>query len=184
MIWFTDNRSKKRIWFSLIITFITFFTLHAQDVDRKRTAIYISKGGMGLGYSVHLDHMLKNPVCGTWSVRIGLGSIGYGIQNEGTENIELQLLTVPVAANYLIGKNNHFFEAGIGGMPIFSDFEGIIQNDFFRSAGFNLAFFGNFGYRYQALSFGGVFRLNWTPVINKGGLSLGRFGISAGLSIN
>ena len=158
--------------------------LSGQDADKKRMAFYIEKGGEGLAYTLNGDFMLNNPVCGTWSVRIGIGSLGYNLKNAAEEKIDLQLVTIPISANYLIGKNNSFFESGIGVTPIFSDFEGIVENDFFEMAGFNMAFFGNFGYRYQSLGLGGIFRLNWTPVFNKGGLALGRFGISAGISIN
>jgi hypothetical protein len=168
--------------------FVTFLLigkiLIGQDADRQRVAFYVAKGGEGLGYTINGDFMLKNPICGTWSFRIGAGSLGYVIKDASDQNIDLQLITIPVAANYLVGKNNSFFEAGVGITPIITDFEGMVTNDFFEMAGFNMAFFGNFGYRYQSLGLGGIARLNWTPVFNKEGLSLGRFGISAGISIN
>lgn len=174
--------------FRLPIAIAFFLTIGnvvlGQEMDRKRAAFYVEKDGEGLAYTFNGDFMLNNPVCGTWSLRIGIGSLGYSLKDASDQQIDLQLITIPMGANYLIGKNNNFFEAGIGMTPILSDFEGMVENDFFEVSGFNMAFFGNFGYRYQSLGLGGIARLNWTPVFNKGGLALGRFGISAGISIN
>jgi hypothetical protein len=131
-------------------------------------AVYFELGGPGLA-SVNYDMRLNNKQDGI-GFRAGIG----GFSVEGTS-----ALFIPLAINYLIGKDKkNYFEFG-GGVTLVSINDNYISDT--NDNNFNTTF-GHlyFGYRLQPKDGGFLFRAGMTPIFNSHGFVPYYAGISFG----
>jgi hypothetical protein len=141
----------------------------AQTVAGARAQnIFVELGGPGLLLSANYDTRFVNRHDGIGG-RIGAGYVSIS---------DNSLLTIPVQLNYLLGKNNRYFEIGIGATFVNSKGD---ENDFlsFDDAKGTIGTM-TFGYRYQPEDGGFHFRAALTPLFNSsnffpffGGVGLG-----------
>ena len=133
-------------------------TTVAQEVpEPARDAFYLELLGNGLFYSMNYDRKFTDHVSG----RVGITFIGATI--------------APIMANYLAGNGNHRFEVGIGpmlvsvpeGAEVEVDNEELEQE--LEDGGVFVLGTGTFGYRYQPVNGGFVFRIGLTPILAAGG---------------
>lgn len=115
-------------------------------------SVYAELGGPGLA-SLNFDTRFSKNNDGIGG-RIGVG--GFSIDGSG-------IVFVPVALNYLLGKDNkNFFEVGAGVTPVFGAGD-LTGKDFSSTFGHILI-----GYRMQPAETGFTFRAFISPVFGKG----------------
>lgn len=135
------------------------------DAPGRAQCVYGEIGGNGLLLSANYDFRFAKKQKGIGG-RAGMGIIGA---------LGFAGLTVPIGINYLAGKKDHFFEAGLGATFI------TITSTWFDDggAGSTVFFVPSAGYRYQPSDVGFTGRIFVSPIIAQGG---GTFwaGISAG----
>ncbi len=117
---------------------------------RKGEAIFFEVLGAGLTYSFNYDTRFQQTRDGL-GIRAGISYIG-DIDDGG-------VLTVPVQINHLMGKNNKYFELGVG--ATYASATG------FFDEGDSDTVIGTmtFGYRLQPEDGGFLFRISMTPVL-------------------
>lgn len=138
----------------------------AQMPEPARTSAYFELLGNGLLYTVNLDRKFTDKVSG----RVGLEVFGA--------------VAVPVMVNYLAGEGNHRLELGAGPLLVFApadlgaeeDGDALDLND---DAEFGAVGTATFGYRYQPVNGGFLFRAGFTPLFSFGG-GIPWFGVSFG----
>jgi hypothetical protein len=119
-------------------------------------ALYAELGGPGGFLSFNYDTRLTRSFKG-FGIRAGFGLL-FDADNVG--------YTIPVALNYLLGDNAHFFELAAGGS--FHHFEIRNQDSWFHFPKTNfLAPFGWIGYRYQPVERKFVFRAGLTHLVGE-----------------
>ncbi|WP_345947831.1 hypothetical protein ABDD95_13345 [Mucilaginibacter sp. PAMB04274] len=142
---------------------------HAQTTAGARAQnIFVELGGPGLLLSANYDTRFVNRHDGVGG-RLGVGYLSIS---------DNSLLTVPLQINYLLGRNNRYFELGIGATFVSSRGD---ENDFLSlDNAQNTIGTMTFGYRYQPEEGGFNFRAALNPVFNKhdffpffGGVSFG-----------
>ncbi|MFQ5865286.1 MAG: hypothetical protein ACE5IW_08680 [bacterium] len=142
----------------------------AQSARTDHNSIYLELLGNGILYSINYDRMFSESICG----RIGIMYIPTG-EVDGEENVNVTI--VPVTANYLVGKGKHKLELGLGALFVFADRDFDEQGGAVDEQG--VAGTATFGYRFQPLNGGFVFRIGFTPIFTDngfapwGGLSFG-----------
>jgi hypothetical protein len=145
---------------SYIVAIILLVTLcnakiNAQTVAGKRAQnVFVELGGPGLLLSANYDTRFVNRHDGIGG-RIGAGYVSIS---------DNSLLTIPVQLNYLLGKNNRYFEIGIGATFVNSKGD---ENDFL-SLDDAKGTIGTmtFGYRYQPEDGGFHFKASLNPIFN------------------
>jgi len=144
--------------FSIVI--LTFSNLQAQVAERtKSQGVFVEVLGNGLIYSVNYDTRFSQRFDGLG----GRAGIGY-IAIDGT-----RITTMPFLLNYLLGKEKHFFEIGIGTTLLAaSDDSGSVGPVGSRERG--SAFVGtmSLGYRLEPTDGGFMFRAGITPLFDTG----------------
>jgi hypothetical protein len=144
----------------------TFFTLflcltaakhqsEAQTVAGARAQnVFVELGGPGLLLSANYDTRFTQRHDGIGG-RIGAGYISIS---------DNSLFTLPLQLNYLLGKNNRYFEMGIGATFINShgDSNDFLSLDNAKSVIGTMSF----GYRYQPEDGGFHFRAALTPIFD------------------
>ncbi len=81
----------------------------------------------------------------------------------------LGAVVVPVMGNYLAGRGNHRLELGAGPLLVLAgQVEAGEDEENLEDAGFLLGT-ATFGYRYQPVMGGFVFRIGITPIFARGG---------------
>lgn len=148
----------KKIFFVFTLTMAAFHLAAAQSSQ----SVYFELGGPGIAsFNYDLRFLGKQK---------GIGArIGFGSSFEGSS-----VFYLPIGLNYLIGKEKHFFEMGAGVTPVFGN---KYSGDSAISESFGHLLFG---YRFQPLNDGFIFRAFACPVFNTNdfvpyyaGLSLG-----------
>jgi len=127
----------------------------AQTVAGARAQnIFIELGGPGLLLSANYDARFTNRHDGIGG-RIGIGYVSIS---------DNSLLTIPVQFNYLLGKNNRYFELGIGATFINSkgDERDFLSLDDAKGTIGTMTF----GYRYQPEDGGFNFKASLNPIFN------------------
>lgn len=130
--------------------------------------VFVEVGGQGLLFTANYDTRFGNR-------RDGLGGrVGIGYISADGDNAT----TVPLSLNYLLGKNNKFFEIGLGATILATG--GSEDSFFFDDNNSNVIGTMSFTYRVQPVDSGFSFRAGITPVFNAdffipyyGGISLG-----------
>ncbi|MDP4150947.1 MAG: hypothetical protein Q8927_05860 [Bacteroidota bacterium] len=135
--------------------------------DRPPHALFMELGGTGLALSMNYDTRFSKRVDGL-GIRMGLG---FSFTKDPA------FITVPVALNYLVGRNGNYFEVGAG----------LTYLDITNTKGFNDISIGGssgllndqylfvttcFGYRRQPIHGGFNFRGGVTPVFVSGEMGI------------
>lgn len=147
--------------FGTVLFVLLLSTVHAQKAGQ---ALYVEAGGPGL-ISFNYDTRFS-PRNDGWGMRVGLG--GFYVGGDG-------FMLVPVTFTQLLGNDgSNFFEYGAG--ATFVPFSSDRGNTPFGTTTGHL----NFGYRYQPVKSGFVFRASINPVFGRdffwpfyGGISIG-----------
>jgi len=128
--------------------------------------IYFEALGSGLIYSINYDRMFTNAVGG----RFGIMYFPSGTANRMS-------LKLPFTVNYLVGSSEHKLEMSAGVIVILDSREiGDLRKEG-DGAGVAATLF--YGYRYQPMKTGLLFRIGFSPIFTSnrfllwGGLSLG-----------
>ncbi|HRO08230.1 MAG TPA: hypothetical protein PK611_08470 [Saprospiraceae bacterium] len=156
----------KKGLFYLCVLFIGLLikpqTSNAQYTGSKN-AVYAELLGNGLIFSANYDRRIINNIGG----RVGVGYVG-STKGEGG------IVTFPIMANIILGKNNKFFEIGAG--LVFVNGTG----DFFGDESVSSAGTLSLMYRYQPADGGVMWKAGFAPIIAEGvfipywiGLSIG-----------
>lgn len=119
-----------------------------------RNAVHAELGGPGLLYTVSYERFVLPEL----SVRAGFSLFGF---REGGTGDTLGVFTLPLTAQYLVGRGSHHLELGLGLITgvLWSDL-----NSFDRTERFGLiAATATVGYRYQPPAGGLVLRVALTP---------------------
>ncbi len=123
--------------------------------DRAPQTVYFGLGGSGLLFSGNYDRRFGKHLDGP-GFTAGLGFFfGGGVS----------ILTVPVSLNYLIGKQNHFFEIAAGGTFVTGSID---FGDLGSGNGSGFVWHINAGYRYQPAAGGFFFRAGFSPLFGGG----------------
>lgn len=134
-------------------------------------SVYIELLGNGLLYSVNYDRKFTNHISGR------AGFMIFGGESEEPTDDQIGIAIIPVMANYLVGSGSHRLELGAG--PLFGVAGGELEEYGTVSGGGVGGITTTFGYRYQPVGGGFLFRIGLTPFYSAGrpqlwgGLSLG-----------
>ena len=121
-------------------------------------AVFAEIGGPGVA-SLNYDMRFTKSESGIGG-RIGIGGFSLGSDGES-----LTAVFVPIAVNYLLGKDGkNYFEIGAGVSPVFLSENVSNDNEELRSTFGHL----NIGYRLQPADGGFFFRAAINPVFGKG----------------
>ena len=139
-----------------------------ETAPTARNAFYIELLGNGLLYSVNYDRLFADQISG----RVGLMVIGAA-----NDSSAAAVIAAPIMANYLFGRGNSHFEAGVG----ITLMTGAVENvEEIEDEGFSGAVgTATLGYRYQRPDGGFIFRAGLTPFFGRGGI-VPWFGLSFG----
>jgi hypothetical protein len=129
---------------------------------KRAQNFFVEIGGQGLLFTANYDTRFKK-------ARNGLGGrVGIGYFAADGDNIT----TVPLSLNYLLGKDKHLFEIGLGATFGNATLFGSNENNVFGTMSFT--------YRVQPVDSGFSFRAGLTPIFSGdffipyfGGLSIG-----------
>lgn len=145
----TKTTSMKKIILTLSFVTLGFIASQAQTM-------FFELGGPGLA-SINFDTRFNKSDAGLGG-RVGVG--GFSV---GTSGDRVGIVFIPIAANYLIGKDGkNYFEVGGGITPVIASASNADGN--FTST------FGHvsFGYRMQPAEGGFTFRAFINPVFGSG----------------
>ncbi len=149
----------------LLLSLLASALLCCSKVNAQSPNVFFEIGGPGLA-SFNYD-MRFTKSAGGLGGRIGVG--GFSLREVGGTAVY-----IPIALNYLSGKNGrHFLELGAGVTPVY--YNGGSRRSIFAHT------FGhiNIGYRFQPRNSGFLFRLSATPMFSDhqfipfGGISFG-----------
>lgn len=137
----------------LTLITIALFSLGAQtsSAQTSNKAVYVELLGNGVTFSANYDMRFTNKADGIGG-RIGIGYVG--VEGDG-------ILSIPVMANYLLGKNGKYFEVGLGATFLSSD------ADIFDSNTSGTVGTMSFMYRRQPTDGGFMWKIGITPLFNK-----------------
>lgn len=136
--------------------------------NKKAKNLFFEILGPGMAYSVNYDTRFKNR-------QDGLGG-RVGISYIADDNTSI--FTIPVVANYLLGKRGKYFEIGAGATFyhytsntngfLFLERDYISNGNGYYEDEAKSGVFGtlNFGYRYQPIDGGFSFRGGFSPIFN------------------
>lgn len=171
--------------FAIIFVVLSFqVKAQTESADSHKKSIFIEAFGQGLHASVNYDMRFNKGVQSGLGFRLGVGGIFTGTVNADAGNEATGVIAFPVGLNYLLGEKKSSFEAGIGLTPHHArtDIYSPTNPKIIDENGWGANGYLNLGYRFQPLTNGFMFRLNWTPVISSTGFLAQNFGVSAGYS--
>lgn len=120
-----------------------------EEIDHPARAIYAEAFGNSLIWSLTYDTRF-GPSRDGLGGRAGIGFLSFGNQTS--------YLTVPVMVNYLLGKNENFFELGLGGIIYVSDDRFLFPSESTVIGTLTI------GYRYQPVKGGLMAKVAVTPI--------------------
>ncbi|MFZ4634106.1 MAG: hypothetical protein ACOYNO_07865 [Saprospiraceae bacterium] len=166
----------------LFVCNVSFAQTTPSTPDRLNKAIYVEALGNGPLISLNYDTRLKKGIQGGLGLRAGVGTINVeGTDSNGT-SVDVNIISVPVALNYLVGQKRSAFEAGVGVTPIYLANELLNDNGIYTNEGLSVVGFLNAGYRFHSIRNGVMFRLTWTPAISSEGFTAAYGGFSLGMN--
>ena len=136
--------TKKRNILLLLFSLLTFCNLQAQTKQQ----VYVELLGASTTVGVHYDSRFgKNSHCGSRA-----GSTFTSTNNQDfmeSDPLKTRGVTLPVGINYLIGKNKHFAELGLG--VSFGSYQCTLRKEekLFKKNLTGSFLFLDMGYRYQ-----------------------------------
>lgn len=144
----------------LFVIFAGYSQINSDAIPVRAQSVYLEGLGPSLTVGLNYDSRFSNRRDGIGG-RVGIGYVSV----DGNS-----LLTVPVMVNYLLGKEKHYFEVGLGatyasGKVNSFDFG---NNESETEKGSNIIGTSVFGYRYQPLDNGFQFRAGFSPVFGDG----------------
>ena len=151
--------------------FLLFFGQTARAQDYAQNSIYVEGGGNALFYSINYDRRFSRHLSGRLGLMVAPGESSAAPADEAIVAI------IPVMANYLVGTGSHRLELG-GGPVVLAAAANTEAFGEFADAGL-AGVTTTFGYRYQPLDGGFVFRIGVNPFYSDkrlqlwGGVSLG-----------
>jgi hypothetical protein len=158
------KKIKSLALFLLFVTSAIFSQTNENSVATttllKHHSIYAELGGNSGIYSLNYDYTLS--MSEKTQIAFGSGFGFYGIVQERTFSSMKNIYYLTPSLNFLYGRNSHHLEAGINVLLIGATIPSL-----------------RFGYRYQPVKGGFLFRVAFTPIllagmpIPWGGLSLG-----------
>lgn len=147
------------------------FTTPTAAQSYSQNSVYVELLGNGIFYSVNYDRRFSNHFSG----RAGFMVING--QSEQPTDDQIGVAILPVTGNYLAGSGSHRLELGAG--LLFGVAGGDLEEYGTVSGAGVAGVTTTFGYRYQPLDGGFLFRVGLTPFYSDGrpqlwgGLSLG-----------
>lgn len=153
----------KKIFFTCLISslFLNASAQYGKDGSGSTApakAVFFEVGGPGLA-SINYDMRFTKSEKGIGG-RVGFGGFSLGANGDRTT-----VLFIPLAINYLLGKDEkHYFELGAGVTPVIVNETFSGTKDEFNSTFGHL----NIGYRLQPKEGGFFFRAAINPVFGKG----------------
>lgn len=162
----------------LLLVSSHFVMAQKSEIKPATQSIFVELGGAGLPYSFNYDFRFDKTRMDSWGMRVGFG--GYAIEGDS-------FFSLPVMANKLYGKGNHFFEMGFGVTFIAFNNESCYydsngnyicnQSSNNNSTNFILDIDGspsvmgvmNFGYRKVPTDGGFMWKVNLNPIFNNNG---------------
>lgn len=150
----------KKLFIGLLSFFIVqvCFGQTSDNIPVRAQGVFLEGLGPSLIVGLNYDTRFSNRRDGLGG-RAGLGYFAAGGNN---------LLTIPVMLNYLLGKEKHYFEVGLGATFATGAIEDIGFTDSNKTKGSNFIGTSVFGYRYQPLDNGFQFRAGFSPVFGNG----------------
>lgn len=165
-----QTKTSIKLGYLLLPLFLITLSFHAKSQEiYKRKAVYGELLGSAVFASVNYDFRFKP------------GNDGYGMR-VGISGAP-SLIIMPVEINDLIGEKRFAFEYGLG--LTFAYFTGPVSQDLTfsdNSQKFGAIAFAKAGLRFTPKENGLFFNLNWTPLFNIEGATLGWFGMGIGYS--
>ena len=89
----------------LLAFFVLSLTGFSQDKKVPHQSVFVELGGSGLAYSFNYDFRFDDSRIDSWGMRVGAG--GYKIGQDS-------FFSLPILVNKLYGKDERFFELGLG----------------------------------------------------------------------
>ncbi|MDH3650441.1 MAG: hypothetical protein OEQ53_12215 [Saprospiraceae bacterium] len=142
---------KHFTFLSLILLFCISMTTSAVQAQAKN-AFYVELLGNGLLFSANYDLRISQDR--KWGARAGIGYIG-SIDDGG-------VVTIPLMANHLLGKDGKYFEVGAGITYLSA------TADFFDDNVSDIVGTLSFMYRSQPIDSGFMWKIGLTPVLASG----------------
>lgn len=154
------------------LLFSTALTANAQTENTRSKSIYLELLGPSNGVGVNFDSRFNKDTA--WGYRVGFGFGYYRSNSFFGANESSRAYTIPLGVNYLVGKNKHQLEVGVGvNVGLYNDHYTIARlekNEVMSDSKFdhkkenNFGAFGfaTLGYRYTARK-GFQFRIGVTP---------------------
>lgn len=145
---------------SIFFCFFIFGTVFSQELKRSedinRNTVYLEAFGQGFGYSLNYDRLLNTDKTFMNSLTVGLTFIP-----QTTEFGDGIYLGVPVSYNWILGRNSHHLELGVGLTPMF------VKSRYYPSSG-RFYFYASpeISYRFQRPQGGVFFRVTATGFID------------------
>ncbi|MEJ8756689.1 hypothetical protein WG947_06770 [Pontibacter sp. H259] len=175
---------KAKLFTLILVVFSFQVKAQTETPISHKKAIFVEAFGQGLNASVNYDMRIKKGVRSGLGFRLGVGGIFTGTSNADAGNKVNGVVAFPIGLNYLIGENKSSFEAGLGVTPHYADtvIDSPTNPKIIDENGWDTNGYLNIGYRFQPLTNGFMFRVNWTPVISNTGFLAQNFGLSAGYS--
>ncbi len=156
----------KYLFLIICILFSLISLSQEEDIENglnliKRNSLYLEMGGVAGFYSVNYDRILEQKKSGLTSFSVGATYWGKIDYSDGRTNFG-----IPVSYNYLIGKNNHHLELGIGITFLYYKF--LFQNLYSKEEekGIASSFLLKCGYRYQKPTGGMFYKVTFTPLLD------------------
>ncbi len=144
-------------------------SMRAASENKRAQNFFVELGGQGLLFTANYDTRFANRRNGIG----GRAGIGY-LSISGNH-----VTTIPLSLNYLLGKDNHLFEVGLGA-TLLATGGGGNNSSLFNGNASNVIGTMSFSYRIQPVDSGFSFRIGLTPIFNGyfflpyyGGLSFG-----------
>lgn len=137
------------------ILFISMIAIRPEIKAQRAQSVYAELFGNGLIFSLNYDTRLFSKPNGL-GIRGGFGYIG----GKGDSNNGGGVITIPIQANWLLGKDGKYFEIGAGPTII------IGTGDLAGEDLGNVVGSLTFGYRKQPEDGGFMWRIGITPLFN------------------
>ena len=156
--------NKTTFFVAALLTILSATVSNAQTstttdtVSKRPQGVFFELLGPGGIYSANYDTRFNKTTTGL-GIRVGLSY---------TQISEASLFTLPVQLNYLLGKNEKFFEMGLGATYGSATVDFGSGNDEVDETASNVFGTMTFGYRKQPRDGGFMFRIGASPVFGKG----------------
>ncbi len=175
----------KYITFLLLTVLFSIFSIDSFSQSSghyTRQSVFVEVLGNGLLATLNYDTRLNKNRQDGLGLRIGVGGLSVSGTSDAGVSVSAGVVTIPLELNYLMGKKRSAFEIGAGLTPLILSAKLKTDNDRISGTGSSVNGVISFGYRYQPLNKGFLFKLDWSPIFNSIGFSPAWFGISFGYS--